>query len=183
MTAEVALVRYEGMLIKVSRKIVGTYGLDFDDVLQEARIVLLAAVDSFDSQKASFSTYLHHSLRKINDRFPAVRREKRFRQFVSLRASMENRSLDRAEENPAEVVTSVAFEFLKDALSTDAREILDWLLSNDWATESSYAPGLPSIRYTTFRFGARLRWAAYRTITAWEELRSWWTICSAELAG
>jgi RNA polymerase sigma factor (sigma-70 family) len=63
MTIEDLWKQYEGMVAKLAWSWVRTTGLEFEDLFSAGKVSFVRAVQSFDEDRASFSTWLYGTLR------------------------------------------------------------------------------------------------------------------------
>ncbi len=165
--AEQLLPKYEPMIRKIAWRVAKRYELDFEDIVQEGYAIFVDACERYDDSKASFSTFLTHRLRSMNDTLTVIRREIRQRQ-MSVRDEYAYSRAPSPVDEVERLLDELTFDELFDRWSIDAREVFDWMSVGPAPTKR------PGLKQAMFYFGAVRHWAARRTIAAWEEIRSGW---------
>ena len=165
---EQLLPKYDRMIKKAAWATARRYDLDFDDLLQEGYLIFLGAVDRYEPTQASFSTYLHNSLRALSAlRQPFVRRERQYRFHTVSSPALDTL----VEDTTIRLLDELAILESVEDLPPDALGVLEWLLDR----EAGFTIHKAALRRAITHFGSTYHWACERTTTAWDTLSAWWS--------
>lgn len=144
------------------------FQVDPDDVRGEAYILFCIAAQRYDAQYgASFGTYLYHRLHHLS----CICKDMRF-----------NREIEFVQTNAPDKLRALfdqSMERLESALelSSDAQQVLDFILSWEWDVPGG-RKRLPRLSLVANQFRHEANWSVPRTQKAWEEIKTWWrTAC------
>ena len=157
------------------------YKLDYDDIIGEGFLIFTKALKKFDSNRASFSTYLYHELRRLND---YCKNEHRFRyceiirrKDMSKRSYPKNVFIYRKNDGVKQIDNYDIFKRIlhrldyEKELSKDSQEILNYILSRDW--ENVEINWKPRLRYIMGLYKNK-GWSKNRVDKSWNEIKEWW---------
>lgn len=154
------------------------YQIEVTELRSQAYLIFCEAVERFDSSRAYkgkeeklFESFLFNRLRTINDFAKDFKKKTDYIPFI-------NEQNDYKIEICLKDTRIEDFEIAMDklesglALSEDAQEIIDFIISRQWETPGfNRVPRLHSVqRYYRYWKG----WMPQRTARAWEEIRTWW---------
>ena len=157
------------------------YKLDYDDVIGQGFLIFTKALKKFDPNRASFSSYLYHELRRLND---YCKNEYRFRyceiirrKDIGKRSYPKNIFIHRKEDDRKQIDNYDIFKRIlnrldyEKELSKDSQEILNYILSRDW--ENVEINWKPRLRYIMSLYKNK-GWSKNRIDKCWNEIKEWW---------
>jgi hypothetical protein len=151
------------MIDKEAWRYAKRYRLDFEEVRSEAYLIFCEALKRYDSEQASFSTFLRSSMRRLG--WPISYRE------VRRISKLEPLSIEPGDSTYAPGLPAIdRLAFAAEELSDDAREIVLRAASGDFydPNRRSYKAGSKAAVRET------LGWDPERTERAWGEAKDWW---------
>lgn len=174
---EELFIKYQNLIRSVAWKYAKAWDMDVTEVESEGYLIFMEILDTFDeSRNIQFSTYLYHSLRKLQDF--CAKYTKGWRETLPLWDESAVTS-DYAENRPD--LSFDCFCRMLDRteaatyLSEDAKEILTYLLSEDWRIPgNNRKPSWNSVMKEYRKRG----WFPARTRKAWKELENWWNMAA-----
>ena len=167
------------------------YNMDFEDLKSEAFEIFCEAVNRFNPAKGSFTTFLFHRLRTLNDYCKREVDYKRNEPQALLRchqrvqANEQEGVFDIFTDEPLEASSPadrILFYQLAEKLSEDSRQVLAGLvygLFHDPTKERAHDIGKWRIHEVCSK---EWGWAGSRAERVWNELCSWWGENEAVLA-
>ena len=157
------------------------YKLDYDDVIGQGYLIFCSALKKLDINKASFSTYLYHELRRLNT---YCKKEHRISYCEIIRYKPANKVsysknifITWNPNNNKEIDNYDIFKRIlyridyERELSKDAQDILNHILSRDW--ENVNKGWKPSFRYILKLYKSK-GWTKTRVDRSWNEIKEWW---------
>jgi hypothetical protein len=192
--------RYSRMVRSAAWRSARRYDLDFKELEAQAIFVFFEALRRFDAERATFSTFLMHRLRTLEDF--AEREAKRdhhteipldweyegtegmaeipqsFGVFESLDDRVQQRDkdkfLDRMYPTAEKVFQRIERERQLTRLSEDAQEVLIYLCGHEWETPGVSIKTRPTFLGISQWYQQRWGWTPRRIREAWAELEQWW---------
>ena len=140
------------------------YGIEYDDLEAQAFMVYVDAIPRWQPKKATFSTFLTWRLKTLGD---YCRQMKKQREYVEFDSILE-------QTTAGAVFTPGIIDLLKaaaESISSDAVEVLAWILYRRWEGRRSCKPSFTTARRV---FKYEREWDIERTEGAWNEIKDFW---------
>jgi hypothetical protein len=181
MKAEIVFFNYKPMIEKSAWHYHRIYGLEFVDIQAQGYLIFCEALNKFDYDKASFSTYLFNELKRLNH----YCREQYIRKYKSVQRIKHNHIRGYGHNifiNRLYVEETIKYDYkvfekvlnkidYEISLSDDAKDILQYILSREWEdVETNWIPRFSYIKMVYATKG----WAGNRIINSWNEIKLWW---------
>lgn len=136
--------------------------MEFDELRAQAYFIFCEALESYDSNKASFSTHLHNRLHTVNDF--CIYLNRRHHKDITIFED------DKYQNDFRECLSRIEEKMY---LTKDAQFILEYILGREWENVEATRKCIP--RYTTIKILLRKKnWDILRIKTAWAEIINWW---------
>ena len=162
--------QYEKMVNSAAWKVVNKYGIPFEDCLSESYLIYAEAVQKYDKQLASFSTFLYTMLQSRLISFAKKTIRYNYKWFNEYKQDYDSISyIPGGEKYLEKVIESL---YIADSaiteLSEDALYILEFVLEMDNIGEPVFKSSIKD----AFLLG--FNWANGRFVKAIKELQIWW---------
>jgi hypothetical protein len=163
--------RYSRMVRSAAWRSAKRHDLDFQELEAQAIFVFCEALRRFDAERATFSTFLTHRLRTLEDY--AKREARGYARTESL--DDDDETFEARDYETADAV----FQFIErerqlTRLSEDARDVLNYLCGHEWETPGITLKDRPTFRGISEWYQERWGWTPRRIREAWAELEQWW---------
>jgi DNA-directed RNA polymerase specialized sigma subunit len=158
--------QYRGMIEGSAWAAAKLFHLDIYDLRSQAYLIFCEALESYDSSKASFSTYLYNRLLTIND-YCKLRQNKKYSSIY------DKTFCDPGDTKYSNFVTALENLESKLELSKDAMNILNFITRREWENVEAERKNVP--RYSIIKNVYKEKnWKPARTQKAWAEIQYWW---------
>lgn len=154
--------QYESMINFFAWRATKLYHLEFEEVQAQCYLLFCEAMNRFDRTKGSPSTFFYISMKPI---YGWAWNEKKKYLHYSFETFEPSYDFDAFSK----VVDLMEFKRL---LSSDAKELLDFLLEGEWDVPEFHVR--PSFRMTKNWMMAYEDWTLKRTKEAFAEVKKWW---------
>lgn len=139
--------------------------MEFDELQAQAYLIFMEALEKWDPDKASFSTFLYSRLRTIND----------YCVYLMRRYCVNYEKTPQVHADAYDVFETVLEEMeVAVELSDDARDVLAFILQRDWEVPGTRLK--PSFHVVTKIYRKERGWMPKRFKDAWDELDAWWDV-------
>lgn len=170
MESQALFKQYQPMICYYANKVANKWHVEADDVIEEGYTLFVLALRDYDAQKASFSTYLYHKLRKLD-------------QYCIMHGGLIK--VSRAKQK-IRCVPIDGFDFctyenfckaleqqeIKRELSPEARKMLQYIVDKTWEVVGE------KTNRCTFKMMMEKYvndgWEICKVRKVWNELQTWW---------
>lgn len=139
--------KYVMMIRKRAHEYSKKYNIDYEELESQGYLIYCQCIEDYDFTKSQFGTYLYIQLNRIGDYAKTYNRQKGQELITYLAKGKVIESpveRDRLEEQlPAREEQASLFDVLgiaKSVLSTDAYEVLKWILGRSWERKGKRSP-------------------------------------------
>ncbi len=170
MTTDISFESYKRMIWNKAHKLSKRYNLEWNDVASQGYLIFVKTLRKFDPTKASFSTYLYHNLRDLNNY--CIKQQK----LIGLELDYENLLSENIYLNDIENFNKVLSKVEENKeLSKESIAILKYIIERDWE-KPGMKPHKVSFSMVTNYFRNK-GWGQSILNDCWEELHIWWNTC------
>lgn len=159
--------QFKPMMLKASWIYKRKYpNVEFSEIKSMAFEIFVKTIDKYDSNKASFSTYLFNNLKRLNK---YCKDENIKESSIGITPKLE---IEMEEVNFDNFIRTMEIIDSKVSLSNDAKEIVQFIEERVWEI-----PGYQYIRPTwnsVSRWYKYYGWTNKRIRRAWIEIEKWW---------
>jgi len=167
MVENISFESYKRMIWKRAHKLSKKYNIEWDDIASQGSLIFVKTLKKFDPSKSSFSTYLYHSLRDLDNY--CIKNQKNaeveldYDSLISVNMYLPDiesfkKMLKKVEDNRE--------------LSKQSLEMLKYIIEREWEVPGK-RPHKVSFSMIAGYFKSK-GWVASSVRDCWEELHIWW---------